>query len=308
MLSCDGTLRPACMKCLAMLGLLTVCALRGQETPFSIRSFPLLMALDTDHDGVISAQEIAKAPEALRVLDRDEDGRITAEECAEGGEHGPSTNDMVKMLMAFDKNGDGKLQRDEVPERLHGLFDRGDTDRDGVLTLDEIHKLARAEQASRPKESEGSPEQQKRTEKMIMRVVPVLAALDADHNGEISEAEIRNAPAALRTLDKNGDGKLTDDELTPDFLRIFVGQGMVAFDSDGDGRISRAEAEAPRATPYRATLLAADRDRDGYVTEEELIAEVRRRVDLNHDGVVTQEEIQRALQSGALGKEEVQKQ
>ena len=44
---------------------------------------------------------------------------------------------------------------------------------------------------------------------------PVIAALDANHDGEIDATEINNAPAALRKLDKNGDGKLTRDELRP---------------------------------------------------------------------------------------------
>src|SRR5207244_1642144 len=50
----------------------------------------------------------------------------------------------------------------------------------------------------------------------FMRIHPALAALDADHDGEISASEIRNAPAALATLDKNGDGRLTMDEVLPD--------------------------------------------------------------------------------------------
>jgi Ca2+-binding EF-hand superfamily protein len=49
-----------------------------------------------------------------------------------------------------------------------------------------------------------------------MGLNPVLAALDADHNGEISAAEIQNSPAALKTLDKDGDGRLVTDELLPD--------------------------------------------------------------------------------------------
>ena len=44
---------------------------------------------------------------------------------------------------------------------------------------------------------------------------PLMLALDANHDGVIDAAEIANAPAALKTLDKNGDGKLTPDELRP---------------------------------------------------------------------------------------------
>jgi len=41
--------------------------------------------------------------------------------------------------------------------------------------------------------------------------------LDANHDGILDADEIANAPAALRTLDMNGDGKLTPAELRPPF-------------------------------------------------------------------------------------------
>ena len=44
---------------------------------------------------------------------------------------------------------------------------------------------------------------------------PLMLALDANGDGIIDEQEIANAPAALKNLDKNGDGKLTPDELRP---------------------------------------------------------------------------------------------
>jgi hypothetical protein len=47
----------------------------------------------------------------------------------------------------------------------------------------------------------------------MMRMVKALSALDADENNVIDEAEIKNAVAALKELDENGDGKLTDDEV-----------------------------------------------------------------------------------------------
>ena len=44
---------------------------------------------------------------------------------------------------------------------------------------------------------------------------PLMAALDVNHDGVIDEEEIANASEALKKLDKNGDGKLTLDELRP---------------------------------------------------------------------------------------------
>ena len=46
-------------------------------------------------------------------------------------------------------------------------------------------------------------------------IPPIIAALDADHDGIISAAEIANASVALKALDKNGDGQLTMDEIRP---------------------------------------------------------------------------------------------
>ncbi len=42
--------------------------------------------------------------------------------------------------------------------------------------------------------------------------IALIGALDANHDGVIDADEIANASAALKTLDKNGDGKLTPDE------------------------------------------------------------------------------------------------
>ena len=44
---------------------------------------------------------------------------------------------------------------------------------------------------------------------------PLMQALDTDKDGDLSAEEIAKAPESLLTLDKNGDGKLTRDELFP---------------------------------------------------------------------------------------------
>lgn len=44
---------------------------------------------------------------------------------------------------------------------------------------------------------------------------PLMQALDPNRDGIIDEVEIARASELLRTLDKNGDGKLTPDELRP---------------------------------------------------------------------------------------------
>ena len=46
-------------------------------------------------------------------------------------------------------------------------------------------------------------------------VPPIIAALDLNKDGIIDADEISKAPQSLLTLDKNGDGKLTEDEYRP---------------------------------------------------------------------------------------------
>ena len=45
--------------------------------------------------------------------------------------------------------------------------------------------------------------------------MPIIEVLDADHDHVISANELKNATASLLTLDKNNDGKLTENEFAP---------------------------------------------------------------------------------------------
>jgi EF-hand domain pair len=104
--------------------------------------------------------------------------------------------------------------------------------------------------------------------------LPIIAALDTDGDGELSAKEIDNAAAALRTLDKNRDGKLTREE----FLGTARGGGpggpntaelvarMMAFDKNGDGKLSKDELPER----MQGLLARADANKDGFVDKDEL--------------------------------------
>jgi hypothetical protein len=53
-----------------------------------------------------------------------------------------SADELIERLMKYDKNGDGKLTKDELPERMHALIEQGDRNGDGALDRDEIRRLA----------------------------------------------------------------------------------------------------------------------------------------------------------------------
>src|SRR5262249_8203431 len=46
---------------------------------------------------------------------------------------GLSADQVVERIMSFDKNKDGKITKDELPERMQFLIERGDANKDGAL-------------------------------------------------------------------------------------------------------------------------------------------------------------------------------
>lgn len=163
----------------------------------------------------------------------------------------------------------------------------------------------------------------------MTRALPILTALDADGNREISDTEIMDSAAALRKLDKNKDGKLTPDELRPSFVadrngkdgnrgiqnRSAVTQPLkplppVAKQIEGistrmilklfgaKGRHGCTESELAN---YRRVFGFSDTDKDGRHSKKEYIddgayltPQSRRGIfqasDTNNDGYVTESE------------------
>jgi len=72
-----------------------------------------------------------------------------------------------------------------------------------VLTATTVSLLAQDTTRPAPQEGQRRP------------MPPIMLALDANQDGVIDATEIANAANALLTLDKNGDGKLTADEVMP---------------------------------------------------------------------------------------------
>ena len=224
----------------------------------------VLQALDTNHDGKLSAAEIQAAPKSLATLDRNQDGRLTDDEYLAPPEaHGVSADELVQQLMAFDKNGDGVLEASELPARMQNLFKRGDTNHDGKLTPDEIRAMA--ERQGMPAGNPSLPFEHG----IPTANDPLLYAIDTNHDGIISAAEIAASSTSLLSLDKNHDGAITPDEMSTQLQtpEERMNRMLADFDTNHDGRIAKAEVPERMQTQFDAI----DANHDGYLDKDEMI-------------------------------------
>lgn len=105
-----------------------------------------------------------------------------------------------------------------------------------------------------------------------------FAAIDADKDGKITQAEIdAHRAAQAKALDTDGDGLLSAEELAAMHLQNATTRAndraarmIERMDSDGDGKLSAAEMAA-RPMPARM-FDRLDTDKDGAITEAELAA------------------------------------
>ena len=120
--------------------------------------------MDANKDGRISAAEIKNAVAVLRKLDKNGDGDLAGDEIRAMGSRGQGSprgrdgmqsrdgqgaqkgrqgrGDFAARLKQADKNGDGRISKDEAPDRLKQNFGRIDTNGDGTLDEGELKALA----------------------------------------------------------------------------------------------------------------------------------------------------------------------
>ena len=237
----------------------------------------VLKALDTDGDGTLSAAEIAAAPKSLLTLDTNGDGMLTGDELmGKPRDAGATGAELEAQLMSFDKGAKGYLVVTDLPERMRGMFVRADVDHDGKVTPAEIQALSArqgmpAGNVTAPGKASG-----------IYRTDALLNALDLNHDGTISAAEIAVASKSLMVLDKNGDGQITADEMPvrQQTVEERVDHMIEDYDSNHDGKLTKDEVPERMVAQFDA-------------------------IDLNHDGVLDRAELveyfkqQAAAQGGA---------
>jgi Ca2+-binding EF-hand superfamily protein len=194
----------------------------AKDAPAAPQSNAMFNAIDVNSDGVISKTELRKAIKALQALDADDDGSITLAEASVGG--GPivpgaplGMDPQIAQLMANDRNNDGKLTVDEVPRDLVPLLQGVDQNQDGALDRAELEGAM----ANMRNQFGGGPWR--------------------GPGGNVAGAGNAQQQATGRFLqyDRNGDGRLTANELPQDASRMLQGA-----DRNNDGAIDAGELQA----------------------------------------------------------------
>jgi Ca2+-binding EF-hand superfamily protein len=115
----------------------------GKVTPDEVpeerrdRFKTLLGRLDKNSDGALSKEEIAAAQPDRKPTNASKSDTASKVDGAKGS-GGRDVKQIRERLKEADKNGDGKLSKEEMPERLAPMFGRLDKNNDGQVDKDEL--------------------------------------------------------------------------------------------------------------------------------------------------------------------------
>jgi Ca2+-binding EF-hand superfamily protein len=178
--------------------------------------------MDANGDGVISKEEFLNAAKKMREeFEKRMHQRGPESEPSPGHHFGGMRPSPDELFSRFDKNKDGKLTKDEVPEPIWEHLSKADANHDGAVTKEEL-------EAARKKMHE-------EFEKHMA---------DRGHSGGPSGEHrwggmMPGAGDLFSRFDKNKDGKLTKDEV-PERLWEHISKA----DTNHDGAVTKEELEA----------------------------------------------------------------
>lgn len=267
---------------------------------------------DTNFDGKVTLEEFQNAlkdqqpagdPSQMREAVRPDAIRSEQPMPVEGRRFDPA-----EMFKRLDRNGDGKLSRDELPPEaprmLIAIFEQSGED---SITLEQFQRSFPLTRGDQPFQGErGGPREGFRPQFSF----PFIKVLDEDGNGRLNKQELSKAVEHFDKLDINGDGELDISEVTgfggfrgrPD-----GGPDPRGMDPQGGSQFMpgrRPDIRDPSARPSggpdpRAMFKRIDKNGDGYLSLEELpegMQTVFDRIDRDQDSRISEDEFSGVLQ------------
>jgi Ca2+-binding EF-hand superfamily protein len=181
-----------------------------------------------------------------------------------------------QYLTQYDKDGNQYLEKSELPDQFAPQFEVWDEDADGKVYEQEI--VASYTRMMAPQLSQVRAN-------VTASGDPLFGILDQTGDGRLSLREMKTAPERIRTLDRDGDGRVTKDEV-PESWSVAFGVGYAQYSAYRVGQAGVAsQSPAPRdGTPEWFTRM--DRNGDGDVTLREFLGGRAKfeELDTNHDG------------------------
>ncbi len=97
---------------------------------------------------------------------------------------------MAGRLRDRDANWDGRISRDEVPERMGRIFGRLDANGDGFIDEDELEGMASGMRMERFLERDEDGDGRLSRDELPERMRPRFVRMDTDENGYIDREEL----------------------------------------------------------------------------------------------------------------------
>jgi len=120
---------------------------------------------------------------------------------------------------------------------------------------------------------------------------PLMRAFDTNRDGAIDRAELAKAVEVLKSLDKNGDGRLTSDEMRGGRGRGSGGRGQGGGERGQGRRPNRPEGDRPGGGVPQGQAGGPRGPQPGDGPRQPWILVHADEVDLNEDGIISRDEI-----------------